>query len=125
VIETLTDLPEGVIGFRMSGKLEAPDYRDVLIPTIEVAAAGGRIRVVLVVEEFGGLSGGAVWEDLKLATEHLRVIERFAVATDLDWMVHLIHLFGWMVPGEIRIFPTSERTRAIAWAATGETEASG
>jgi hypothetical protein len=117
MIKPLDDLPEGVIGFETSGKLEAQDYRDVLIPAIERAAEGGKVRVVVVIDDFGGLSGSALWEDLKLAAHHLRSLQRFALVTDSDWMRYFVTAFGWMVPGEIKHFPTSERAQAVQWAA--------
>ena len=39
MITELTDLPDGVIGFEAGGTLAAEDYRDVLLPAIERAAA--------------------------------------------------------------------------------------
>ncbi|NJN37025.1 MAG: STAS/SEC14 domain-containing protein [Nitrospiraceae bacterium] len=32
-------------------------------------------------------------------------------------MVHLVNLFGWMSPGDVKHFPLAERDAAIAWAA--------
>jgi hypothetical protein len=117
MIKPLADLPDGVIGFETSGKLEAQDYRDVLIPAIEQAAEAGRVRVVVVIDDFGGLSGGALWEDLKLAAGHVRSLHRFALVTDNDWMRHFVTAFGWMVPGEIKHFPMADRQQAVQWAA--------
>jgi hypothetical protein len=117
MIESMTDLPAGVIGFELNGKLGAADYRDIIIPAIERAAAGGKIRVVIVIDDFDGLSGGALWEDLKLAAEHLRSLQRTAIVTDLEWMGHFISLFGWMVHGDVRRFPSADRADAIAWVA--------
>ena len=49
MLEPLTDLPDGVIGFTAVGKLQAEDYRDVLVPAItEVLADGRKVRIVLV-----------------------------------------------------------------------------
>jgi hypothetical protein len=42
MIKELTDLPAGVIGFETSGKLQAEDYRDVLLPALERAAKPAR-----------------------------------------------------------------------------------
>ena len=117
MIKALDDLPDGVIGFESSGKLEAQDYRDVLIPAIEHAAEAGKVRVVVVIDDFGGLSGGALWEDLKLAAHHVRSLQRFALVTDSDWMRHFITAFGWMIPGEIKHFPMAQRAEAVQWAA--------
>jgi hypothetical protein len=117
MIKALSTLPEGVIGFETKGKLDAADYRDVLIPVIERAAAAGPLRVVLIAESFRGLTGGALWEDLRLATEHLTALKRFALVTDIDWMTNLTAVFGWLVPGEIKVFGLSEKSAAIEWVA--------
>ena len=72
---------------------------------------------MLVFERFDGLSGGALWQDLKLGVEHLTHWGRIALVTDVDWMIQLTALFGWMTPGELKRFPLTERDAAIAWAA--------
>jgi SpoIIAA-like len=117
VITELTELPTGVIGFEASGKLHAEEYRDVLLPTIERAASSGDIRLVIVVLSFDGMSGGAIWEDLKMGVEHLRAWRRIALVTDVSWMTQIASLFGWMTPGEFRHFPLAERDAAISRAA--------
>jgi len=117
VIEELSDLPAGVIGFEASGRLRAEDYRDVILPALERAAAAGEVRFVIVMCDFDGMSGGAVWQDLKVGIEHLRAWKRIALVTDITWMRDLTSLFGWMTPGETRTFPLAQRGEAIQWAA--------
>jgi hypothetical protein len=43
--------------------------------------------------------------------------KRIALVTDLDWMITVVSLFGWMTPGELKRFPVAEREEAIAWVA--------
>src|SRR6476620_272586 len=117
MITELTDLPAGIIGFEASGKLEAEDYRDVLLPAVERAAASGGVRMLLVISSFDGLTAGAAWQDLKVGIEHLRGWKRIAVVTDIEWMSHMTAMFGWMTPGAVKHFPLSERAAAIAWIA--------
>jgi hypothetical protein len=118
MIEPLTDLPDGVIGFVARGELDAEDYRSVLLPAIDRTVADDRyIRMVFVFEEWKGVSGGGMWEDLKMGVEHLGRWKRFALVTDLDWMVHVAHVFGWMTPGEMKRFALADRDAAVAWAA--------
>ena len=116
MLNKLADLPEGVIGFEVAGKLEAEDYRDVLLPALEQAAAAGEVRVVIVIPKFEGFSAGAFWEDLKMGVEHWRAWKRIALVTDIDWMIHGTNWFGWMTPGEIKHFPMAEKAAAIEWA---------
>jgi len=117
VIKQLTDLPDGVIGFELVGKVEAEDYRDVLLPAIERAASQGKIRTVIVIPAFDGLTTGALWEDLKLGVDHFRAWKRIALVTDVDWIRHMTSMFGWMTPGEVKVFSLTERDAASVWAA--------
>jgi hypothetical protein len=117
MITELKDLPAGVTGVEASGRLRAEDYRDVLLPIVERAAADGDLRVVIVISDFDGLTAGALWEDLKMGVEHLRGWKRIALVTDIDWMTHAAALFGWMTPGELKHFPLAERDAAVAWVA--------
>jgi stage II sporulation SpoAA-like protein len=117
MISTLTGMPEGVIGFEASGKIDAADYRDVILPALNEAAQAGDVRFLIVMRDFGGISGGAVWEDLKIGIEHLRAWKRIAVVTDIDWINHLTSLFGWMTPGKTKIFRLDQQDQAIRWVA--------
>jgi hypothetical protein len=117
MFEPIPNLPPGVIGFDVSGKLRTEDYRDILLPALQKAAAEGDVRVVIVMPKFEGFTGGALWQDLKMGVEHWRKWKRIALVTDVDWMTHGVDWFGWMTPGEVKRFALSERSAAIAWAA--------
>jgi hypothetical protein len=117
MIEELHDLPEGVIGFEARGEISASDYRDVVLPALERAFADGEVRFLIVIDSFKGMSGGALWEDLKVGVGHLSGWRRIAVVTDIEWVTHLTGLFGWMTPGETKVFPLEKRDVAIAWVA--------
>jgi hypothetical protein len=116
MLNAIADLPPGVIGFEVSGKLQSEDYRDVLLPALQKAAADGEVRIVIVLPKFEGASGGAIWQDLKMGVEHWRAWKRIAVVTDVEWMVHGVEWFGWMTPGEVKHFPLAERAAAVTWA---------
>ncbi|MGV9611467.1 SpoIIAA family protein [Nocardia xishanensis] len=121
MLEPIGGLPDGVIGFEATGRLEASDYERVLMPAVrEVWGRGDEIRIVLVFERFEGMSPEAAWEDLKLGIEHLTRWKRIALVTDLDWMITVTSLFGWMTPGEFKRFPVANRHEAIAWAAASD-----
>jgi hypothetical protein len=123
MIKELSDLPAGVVGFEATGTLKAEDYRDVVLPALERAFASGEVRFVIVMPEFHGMSGGALWQDLKVGAEHFPAWKRIALVTDIDWMRHMTELFGWMTPGEVKVFPLAQRGDAIAWAAGSGGEA--
>lgn len=43
--------------------------------------------------------------------------ERFAIVTDLAWVDKLVRLMSWLIPGEMRVFPTAELNTAKEWVA--------
>ena len=117
MIAELTDLPAGVTGFVVSGTVVAEDYSDVILPALERAAATGEVRFLIEIASFDGMTPGALWEDLKVGVEHLRAWKRVAVVTDIDWVHHMTALFGWMTPGQVKVFRTASRADAVAWVA--------
>jgi hypothetical protein len=56
MLNAITDVPPSVIGFEAAGKLTAEDYRDVLLPAIQNAAASGEVRIVIVMPAFDGFT---------------------------------------------------------------------
>jgi len=119
VITELSGLPAGVIGFEASGKLAAEDYRDVVLPALERAAEAGEVRFLIVMRDFDGMTGGALWQDLKTGLEHLRAWKRIALVTDIGWMAHATDFFGWMTPGKTKTFALDQRDQAIQWLSEG------
>jgi hypothetical protein len=66
------------------------------------------------------MTPSALWQDLKMGVEHLRMYKRIALVTDIEWMIHLTAMFGWMTPGQLKRFPLAQRSEAITWAAADE-----
>jgi hypothetical protein len=60
---------------------------------------------------------GAGWEDAKVGLAHLTKWKRCAVVSDKDWVHHALAVFGWTMPGDLKLFAESELDAAIAWAA--------
>jgi hypothetical protein len=79
------------------------------------------VRAVFVIEDLDELEPAALWEDSKLGFDagvrHHHAWQRSAVVTDIGWMVPSIKVFGWMVPGEARVFELARLDEAKAWVA--------
>jgi hypothetical protein len=121
MIETLPDMPEGVTGFRVSGRLRGDDLREFK-PTMEELSKAGEIRIVEVIApDYEGFGPGGLVEDLKLGFGTLLQrhsdFKRIAVVTDKDWVRHTLHALAWMVPGELALFDLDELEQAKEWAA--------
>jgi hypothetical protein len=121
MIEVLSDMPEGVTGIRVSGRLHGDDLREFKTTMAELVKTG-EIRIVEVIApDYEGISPGGVVEDLKLGfgtlMKHHSEFKRVAVVSDKDWVAHTMHAFAWMVPGELRMFGLDELEQATKWAA--------
>jgi hypothetical protein len=43
------------------------------------------------------------------------LLERIAIVGDADWLRHAVHGFGWLMPGEIKVFALEELDSAREW----------
>jgi len=119
VLERITDLPDTVLGFKASGELTGDDYRNVLVPAVEVALAKQeKLRLLYVLgAEVTGFSAGAAWEDTKVGLAHVTRWEKVAVVSDKEWLRHSVSILGYLIPGETKSFSTEEEGAARAWIA--------
>jgi hypothetical protein len=115
MIQQLEDMPDGVVGLRASGGVSAEDYRDVMVPVLDDALAHGHVRLLYVFDEHTSFSPGALFADAKFGVGHLKGWERLAVVSDVDWLENSIKAFGWMMPGEVKVFDDDEIDEAMAW----------
>ena len=121
MIEVLPDMPEGVTGIRVSGRLRGDELREVK-PAVEELLKTGEIRIVEVIaSDYEGFGRGGLLEDLKLGLgtvlPHYSAFKRIAVVSDKEWVAHTTHALAWLVPGELAVFGLDELERAKEWAA--------
>ena len=121
MIEMLPDMPKGVTGLRVSGKVHGDDIR-AFKSRIEELLEADEIRIVEVIApDYAGFGSGGLVEDLKLGFGTLfkrhSAFKRIAVVSDKDWVAHTMHAVGWMVPGELKMFGLDELEQAKEWAA--------
>jgi len=117
MIEALQNFPGNVVAVVCHGRVTKQDYARVLIPAVENALKD-RDKVRLYYEtaaDFAGIDPGAVWEDTKVGMSHFLRWERFAVVTDVEWIRHTMQFFGFLVPGELRVFTAAQAAAARKW----------
>jgi SpoIIAA-like len=123
MIERLADMPAGTLGFRASRKLTRDEYHEQLMkPIYEVLDRGAKINLLFeIADDFDGLELGALWEDVKAAgsvgLKHRSSWGRMALVTDKDWIRHGVSAFGWLSPGELKLFEPDQLEAARAWVA--------
>src|SRR5262245_33785141 len=121
MIEVLQDMPDGVAGIKVSGRVSGDDLRQFK-PTMAGLLDADEIRFVEVVaSDDEGFGPGGLTEDLKLGFGalfgHHSKFKRIAVVSDKEWVVHTLHALSWMVPGELELFGLDDIDRAKEWAA--------
>lgn len=117
MIELIPGLPPNVLGLTAKGTVTAADYESVIIPAVEGAfARQKRIRFLYHLgQDFSRFEAGAMWDDAKIGFKHITGWERVAVVSDLDWIRWAVNLFGFTMPGRVRVFPNSDLTEAKRW----------
>ena len=120
-VTQIAELPAGVLGFRLSGKLTRDEYQDGLArPILDALERGERLNLLFeIADDFSGLDTRALWEDVKavgsIGLKHRTAWERSALVTDKDWIRHGVSVFGWLSPGELRVFEPADLPAAAAW----------
>jgi SpoIIAA-like len=122
MIRLLEGFPDNVIAVACEGHVTRRDYEDVLIPAVEAALRlHEKLRIYYeVTPQFAGIDAAAVWEDFQLGMQHLSRWERMAAVTDVEWIRLAMNAFRFLLPGRLRVFPTSEAAAARRWIADDE-----
>lgn len=117
MIELLSGLPEGTIGFKATGKVTGEDYDTVLTKAVDRALEEHEHIKLLVVAgpDFEGYSLEAAWDDTRLGMRHWSGFERIAIATDTSWVRHAVKAMGFMLPCPVRLFDLDDQQDARRW----------
>ena len=120
MITRYDDVPDNVAAFLASGEVTAADYEGVLIPTVE-ERLGRHKKLSLLYHlgpEFTGYEADAMWEDTKLGFKTFTKYDKMAIVTDTSWLRRSVKAFGWLIPGEVKVYPYDQLEQARAWITT-------
>lgn len=119
-MERLKDLPAGVDGVRVTGRVDKDDYESVFASLLDEARRDGRrLRLLYqLAPGFETFTARAAWQDTRLALPLLRLLDRCAIVGDVGWIQKAAGLFGAMVPCAVRVYPNDQLDEAVAWLAT-------
>lgn len=112
MIELLPDMPQGVTGIRVSGRLRGDELREIK-PSLHRLLQNGDVRIVEIIDsDYQGFGPGGLAEDIKLGLgavlPHHSSFKRIAVVSDKDRVAHVLHALEWMIPGELEVFGLDE-----------------
>ena len=119
MVERITDMPAGTIGFRAVGELTDSDYEEIE-PALRQAVADGGVRLLLVAPP--GFGSGEVTEVAKRVQSfpglgHRDDWKRVAVISDSGMLRRTARLWAPMVPVETKVFAPDKEAEACDWLA--------
>jgi SpoIIAA-like len=119
MIQKMADLPPGLIGLRVDGRLTAEDFDAVIGPMVADAQRdGGRLRFLVVIEPgFAGLTPPAVAQDVRLGLHAFGGVDGVAVVTGPGGVATTAAWAAYVVPFPVRVFAPEEVEAAAAWLA--------
>lgn len=112
-VEASGDLVE----VHVSGKLTRDMYEE-LVPAVErQIRQHGKLRMLLVLNDFHGWTAGALWEDMKFDLKHFSDIRRLAIVGETKWQKGMAVFCKPFTAAKIEYFPSSELEAARGWLA--------
>jgi hypothetical protein len=120
MLKEMTNLPLGLVGVSAEGRVTGEDYEKVLTPALERARQSGkRIRFLYQWgSDFSEITPGAAMDDFRIGMKYLRLFERCAIVTDVDWILRATRFMAHLIPCPVKTFKNSELADAKEWLAT-------
>src|SRR5438093_1054743 len=117
MIEIIKNLPEHVIGFRATGKVDKEDYEKILIPIVDNEAKKfGQLNFLLVLDtDVSNYSIGAWIDDALIGVKHLTQWHKIAIVSSQKAVVTLTDTLGHLIPGKSKGFLLTDLEDAIKW----------
>ena len=113
MIHIVEGLPDNVVAILVKGRVTNEDCDKVLKPLLEnLLKRHDKVRLYY---EIGCRFPGAAWEDLRIGIDSIPQWERVAVVTDVGWVRHTVNALRFVIPGEVRVFPTNQSYQGCAW----------
>jgi hypothetical protein len=124
MIERLKESSEGVIGFKVTGKMTAEDIKS-FEPQIELLIAERKHKPIGILADLSQMHAadwGARWDEMRFLQKHSDHIARMAVVGADKWeeVVAIITAGAAVLQSETHYFDTSEILHAWQWVRTAK-----
>ncbi len=121
LLQRMTDMPLGTIGFEAVGEIEDDDWEQAVEPVLRQEMAEGRqVRLLyLLGAEARGVERDAMGADTGFRARHATSFERVAVVSDEDWMRPALRALSFLLPGKAKGYRVRDLASAKAWLTEG------
>ena len=115
----ITDVSAGIITFKISGTLQQTELAEAQKMAAEVIRKQGKVRFLVLVENFAGVAKTGNWGDISFSTANDPFIEKMAIVGDKKWEdVALLFTSKGIRRVLIEYFSPADLARAQAWLTT-------
>ena len=119
MLKIISDLPGNVLGIEAEGEVTGADYENVLIPAVdEKLKANNKIRFLYYLgPDFTGFSLNAMIDDAGVGIKNFSTWDRIALVSDHHLINGFAKFFGYLLPGEVKVFGNAGLDEAKKWIA--------
>lgn len=117
-VSTLETEPQNMLVIHVEGRLTLDDYRNFLPEIERRIRESGRIRLLFMMDRFGGWDEAALTKDLDLGARHFSGVERLAVVGDKRWERWMEEFSPSFPAARIGYFDPSQEEEARRWLAS-------
>jgi hypothetical protein len=116
VAASIVSTTNGIITLKISGKLRHPELAAVEKIAVEIFRQQGKMRILVLAEDFQGWERGGDWGDLSFMRENDQHMERLAIVGDSKWKdLSLIFAGKNYRECPVEYFHPEEAAQAYAW----------
>jgi SpoIIAA-like len=102
---------------RLTGKLTAETYEQFVPVVDQQIKEFGKLRMLVILDDFHGWTAGALWEDMKFDLKHWRDIEKLAIVGETRWEAGMATFCKPFTTATIKYFDHTKLDEARQWIA--------
>ena len=108
--------PDNLYVMRISGILNRSEFGGTQTVAARAIDAGGKPRILAILENFSGWERGADWNDLDFMISHGNEIAKIAIVGEPRWEPEALAFAGaGFRRAPVKYFPTTQLAEARAW----------
>jgi hypothetical protein len=112
----VTEHAEGkIIEVQITGKLSKDAYETFTPETEAKIKEFGKVRMLVILNDFHGWDAGALWEDIKFDLKHFNHIERLAIVGETKWEKGMSVFCRPFTTAKIKYFDHADIDEARSW----------
>ncbi|MCC9657758.1 SpoIIAA family protein [Rhodopirellula halodulae] len=112
----ITEVADGkIIELILSGKLTAEAYEH-FVPVVDAQIERwGKVRMMVVLQDFHGWDAGALWADTKFAVKHFHDLEKLALVGESKWEAGMATFCKPFTKATVKYFDHTDIEDARTW----------